>query len=73
MCDEVNDVIVYGIYYFWVLLVCFQMKKFYFDFIEVLLGVVWIDLGSIEQCEIMLIYFGILLYLEWILWDNVYV
>jgi dsRNA-specific ribonuclease len=73
MRDEVNDAIAHGTHYPWALLARLQMKKFYSDLIEALLGAVWIDSGSIEQCEIMLTHLGILPYLERILRDNVHV
>ena len=62
-----------GTHYPWALLARLQVKKFFSDLFESLLGAVWIDSGSIAVCEEMVTRFGIISYLERILRDGVQV
>jgi dsRNA-specific ribonuclease len=71
--NEILTAISEGTHYPWALLARLQAKKFYCDIFEALLGAVWIDSGSIDECKSIVSRFGITSYLERILRDNVHV
>jgi dsRNA-specific ribonuclease len=73
MRDEALEAIDHGTHYPWPLFARLQAKKFYSDLIEALIGAVWIDSGSMDQCEAMLTRLGILPYMERMLRDKVHV
>ncbi|KAG6013396.1 hypothetical protein E4U54_006810 [Claviceps lovelessii] len=60
-------------YYPWALLARMQAKKFYSDVFESLLGAMWVDSGSVEECEAFLTRLGVLSYLDRLIRDGVQV
>ncbi|KYK58403.1 Dicer-like protein 2 [Drechmeria coniospora] len=60
-----------GAHYPWASLARLRSKKFYSDLFESMLGAVWIDSGSQDECEAVVCRFGILSYLERIVRDKV--
>ncbi|KAF6816826.1 dicer-like protein 2 [Colletotrichum sojae] len=58
--------------YPWALLARLQLRKFYSDIFESLLGAVWVDSGSMETCAQVVARFGITGYLDRILRDDVH-
>ena len=73
MREETLEAIARGTHYPWPLFARLQAKKFYSDLIEALIGAVWIDSGSMEQCEALLTRLGILPYMERMLRDEVHI
>ncbi len=71
--DEILTTIAEGTHYPWALLARLQAKKFYCDIFEALLGAVWIDSGSVDECASVVTRFGITSFLERILRDDVHV
>lgn len=59
--------------YPWALLANIQLKKFYSDLVESLLGAIWVDSGSIEECEAFLETLGLLPILKRLVRDGVQV
>ncbi|TVY48374.1 Dicer-like protein [Lachnellula occidentalis] len=70
---EIKNVIDNGSHYPWALLAKLQAHKFYSDIVESLLGAVWIDSGSLNECTAIVERMGILKYLRRILKDGVHV
>jgi len=70
---EIEKVIENGSHYPWALLAKLQAQKFYSDIVESLLGAVWIDSGSLDECTAMVERMGILKYLRRIVQDGVHV
>ncbi|KAG5983695.1 hypothetical protein E4U55_007444 [Claviceps digitariae] len=62
-----------GEYYPWALLARMQAKKFYSDVFESLVGAMWVDSGSIDECEAFLERLGVLSYLDRLVEDGVQV
>ncbi|KZL77586.1 Dicer-like protein 2 (RNase3 domain-containing protein) [Colletotrichum tofieldiae] len=71
--DQIIDSMERGRTYPWALLARMQLRKFYSDIFESLLGAVYIDSGDLEVCAQVVERFGILGYLDRILRDNVHV
>ncbi|EWG52521.1 hypothetical protein FVEG_11254 [Fusarium verticillioides 7600] len=59
--------------YPWVLLARLQPPKFYSDMFEAILGAVWVDSGSIEECTRVLERFQVMKYLEFVLKNDIHV
>nr|ALJ83737.1 dicer like-protein 2 [Colletotrichum lindemuthianum]ALJ83741.1 dicer like-protein 2 [Colletotrichum lindemuthianum] len=72
MRQSVVDAMVRGKTYPWALLARLQLRKFYSDIFESLLGAVWVDSGSMDVCTQVIARFGILGYLDRILRDGVH-
>lgn len=70
---EIKNVIENGSHYPWALLAKLQAQKFYSDIVESLLGAVWIDSGSLDECTTIVERMGILKYLRRIVKDAVHV
>ncbi|TVY20766.1 Dicer-like protein 2 [Lachnellula arida] len=70
---EIKNAIEKGSHYPWALLAKLQAQKFYSDIIESLLGAVWIDSGSLDECTAIVERMGILKYLRRIVKDGVHV
>jgi dsRNA-specific ribonuclease len=70
---KIKNAIENGTHYPWSLLAKLQAQKFYSDIIESLLGAVWIDSGSLEECTAMAERMGILKYLRRIIQVGVHV
>ncbi|KAG6006750.1 hypothetical protein E4U21_006735 [Claviceps maximensis] len=62
-----------GDYYPWALLARLQAKKFYSDVFESLVGAIWVDSGSVEECEALLVRLGVLSYMDRLIRDGVQV
>ncbi|KAK3371219.1 hypothetical protein B0T24DRAFT_628118 [Lasiosphaeria ovina] len=62
-----------GSHYPWALLARLQAQKTFSDIFEAVLGAVWVDSGSLAECEKLLERAGILPYLRRMLADNVHV
>lgn len=62
-----------GDHYPWALLARMQAKKFYSDVFESLLGAMWVDSGSVEECESLLERLSVLSYLDRLVRDRVQV
>ncbi|KAG6039717.1 hypothetical protein E4U41_002156 [Claviceps citrina] len=60
-----------GDHYPWALLARLQAKKFYSDIVESVLGAIWVDSGSVEECEAFLERLGLLSYLDRLVRDGV--
>ncbi|KAF5722662.1 Dicer 2 [Fusarium mundagurra] len=60
-------------HYPWVLLARLQPPKFYSDMFEAILGAVWVDSGSIEECTRVLERFQVMKYLEFIMKNHIHV
>ncbi len=65
---EIRD----GDHYPWHILIKLHASKFYSDLVEALVGAMWVDSGSLAQCEAFLTRVGMLPYLDRILADNVH-
>ncbi|KAF4342995.1 Dicer 2 [Fusarium beomiforme] len=72
MREEILAAIRDSTHYPWTLLARFSPPKFYSDMFEALLGAVWVDSGSFEECANVLRNFGILTYMDRILKDDVH-
>ncbi|KAF5684693.1 Dicer 2 [Fusarium circinatum] len=59
--------------YPWVLLARLQPPKFYSDMFEALLGAVWVDSGSIEECTRVLERFQVMDYLKFVMEKDIHV
>ncbi|KAG5941832.1 hypothetical protein E4U53_007342, partial [Claviceps sorghi] len=70
---DILAALAHGAYYPWALLARMQAQKFYSDVMEALLGAVWVDSGSVEECEAVLARFGVLSYLDRLIRDGVQV
>ncbi|KAJ3543364.1 hypothetical protein NM208_g3624 [Fusarium decemcellulare] len=70
---EILEALQNGTHYPWALLSRFQPKKFYSDLMEALIGAVWVDSDSIQECEDVVRRFGILPYLERVLRDSIHI
>ncbi|OLN92282.1 Dicer-like protein 2 [Colletotrichum chlorophyti] len=68
----VVDAMQHGKTYPWALLARLQLRKFYADIFESLLGAVYVDSGSMEACARVVERFGITDYLDRILRDDVH-
>ncbi|OHE97620.1 RNase3 domain-containing protein [Colletotrichum orchidophilum] len=71
--DEMIEAMEHGTTYPWALLARMQLRKFYSDVFESLLGAVYVDSGDLEVCAGVVERFGILEYLDRILRDEVHV
>ncbi|KZL79902.1 dicer-like protein 2 [Colletotrichum incanum] len=71
--DQIINSMMRGQTYPWALLAQMQLRKFYSDIFESLLGAVYIDSGDLEVCVQVVERFGILGYLDRIIQDNVHV
>ncbi|KAK2591741.1 Dicer-like protein 2 [Conoideocrella luteorostrata] len=71
--EDILAALQHGDYYPWDLLARVRAKKFYSDIVESLLGAVWVDSNSLEQCESVLEKFGVLKYLDRLIEDRVQV
>ncbi|GKT49994.1 dicer-like protein 2 [Colletotrichum spaethianum] len=71
--DQIIDSMERGQTYPWALLARMQLRKFYSDIFESLLGAVYIDSGDLDVCAQVVERFGILGYLDRIIQDNVHV
>ncbi|KAI0426631.1 RNase3 domain-containing protein [Xylaria sp. FL1042] len=69
--EAILDVIAHGTEYPWAQLAHLTIPKFYSDMVESLIGAIWIDSGSMEQCKEVVERIGILPYLRRMLSDNV--
>ncbi|GAB1312939.1 Dicer-like protein 2 [Madurella fahalii] len=72
MRGEIWEALSNGQRYPWALLARLQAQKFYSDVFESLLGAVWVDSGSIEECERVVERVGILPLMERLLRDKVH-
>jgi dsRNA-specific ribonuclease len=63
----------HGTAYPWALLARLQVRKFFADILESVLGAVWVDSGSMEECARVAERFGILRYLKRFIRENVHV
>ncbi|KAK1596122.1 RNase3 domain-containing protein [Colletotrichum navitas] len=71
--DQIIDSMERGKTYPWALLARMQLRKFYSDIFESLLGAVYIDSGDLDVCARVVERFGITGYLDRILRDGVHV
>lgn len=71
--DEMVEAMERGTTYPWALMARMQLRKFYSDIFESLLGAVYIDSGDLDVCASVVERFGILAYLDRILRDGVHV
>ncbi|KAK2018795.1 RNase3 domain-containing protein [Colletotrichum eremochloae] len=71
--DQVIDSMERGKTYPWALLARMQLRKFYSDIFESLLGAVYVDSGDLGVCARVVERFGIMGYLDRILRDGVHV
>ncbi|KAF5630542.1 Dicer 2 [Fusarium sp. NRRL 52700] len=62
-----------GGHYPWVLLARLQPPKFYSDMFEAILGAIWVDSGSIEECTRVLDRFQVMDYLKSVMEKNIHV
>ncbi|KAF4948363.1 hypothetical protein FGADI_9675 [Fusarium gaditjirri] len=60
-------------HYPWALLARLRPPKFYSDMVEALLGAVWVDSGSIEECMRVLERFQVMDYLEFVIKEDIHV
>ncbi|RKK58309.1 Dicer-like protein 2 [Fusarium oxysporum f. sp. cepae] len=60
-------------HYPWALLARLHPQKFYSDMFEALLGAVWVDSGSIEECTRVLETFQVMDYLEFVIKEDIHV
>ncbi|KAI8154629.1 Dicer-like protein 2 [Colletotrichum sp. SAR 10_65] len=72
MRGPIIDAMEHGATYPWALLARLQLRKFYSDIFESLLGAVWVDAGDMKVCEQVVERFGILGCLDRILRDSVH-
>lgn len=70
--DEISTTLNHGTHYPWALLARMNARKFYSDQFEAVLGAIWVDSGSLEECEAVIDKFGILNYMERVLRDSVH-
>ncbi|KAG5946219.1 hypothetical protein E4U59_004274 [Claviceps monticola] len=70
---EVLTEMAQGEYYPWDLIARMQAQKFYSDVFEALIGAMWVDSGSPEECEAFLERIGVLSYLDRLVRDGVQV
>jgi dsRNA-specific ribonuclease len=68
---EIREAMAAGDNYPWALLARLQAQKYYSDLFESLLGAVYVDSGSFEECDALLERAGVLPYLERMLRDGV--
>lgn len=71
--QEILKAIHHGAVYPWALLLRLKAKKLYSDLFEAILGAIWVDSGSMAQCEAFLARLGMMPYLVRILRDSVHV
>ncbi|KAK1481398.1 RNase3 domain-containing protein [Colletotrichum cuscutae] len=71
--DDMVEAIERGTTYPWALMARMQLRKFYSDIFESLLGAVYVDSGDLDVCAGVVERFGILAYLDRILRDGVHV
>ena len=69
--DQINAAMSGGDRYPWALLARLQAQKYYSDIFESLLGAVYVDSGSFEECDKILERAGVTAYLERVLKDGV--
>ena len=62
-----------GTHYPWTLFARLRAQKFFSDIFESLIGAVWVDSGSMDQCAELLRRAGILPYLERVLRDDIHI
>ncbi|UKZ52567.1 hypothetical protein TrVGV298_006345 [Trichoderma virens] len=70
---EILDEMENGTHYPWALLAALNPKKFFSDVFEAILGAVWVDSGSMVECEKVATRFGFLKYMDRLLRDKVHV
>ncbi|CAI4217314.1 unnamed protein product [Parascedosporium putredinis] len=70
--EDINRELASGSTYPWALLSRLQMRKFFSDLFESLLGAVWVDSGSLETCEEFLRKFGLMDYFNRILEKDIH-
>lgn len=70
--EDINRELASGSTYPWALLSRLQMRKFFSDLFESLLGAVWVDSGSLETCEEFLRKFGLMDYFSRILEEDIH-
>ncbi len=73
MRNALCEAIRFGGKYPWAALARLQVQKCFSDIFESVLGAVWVDSGSLEECEKLLRRAGILWYMERMLKDEVHV
>ncbi|KAF5701438.1 Dcl-2 dicer RNA helicase [Fusarium globosum] len=73
MRSELDTALWGGDYYPWVLLARLQPPKFYSDMFEAIIGAVWVDSGSIEECTRVLESFRIMEYLNLVMEKDIHV
>lgn len=71
--DEISEAMRSGPNYPWALLARLQPQKFFSDVFESLIGAVWVDSGSYEECAALLERAGVFRYLKRMLDDGVHV
>ncbi|KAK0758142.1 hypothetical protein N5P37_009443 [Trichoderma harzianum] len=71
--EEILDAMENGTHYPWALLAALNPKKFFSDVFEAILGAVWVDSGSMDECKAIADRFGLLTYLDRLLRDEVHV
>lgn len=71
--EDILRTIHHGAIYPWALLLRLQAKKFFSDLFEFVLGAIWVDSGSLAQCEAFLARMGMMSYLGRILRDSVHI
>ncbi|KAL7930134.1 P-loop containing nucleoside triphosphate hydrolase protein [Trichoderma chlorosporum] len=69
--EEILETMENGTHYPWALLAALNPKKFYSDLFEAILGAVWVDSGSMDECRDVADRFGLLKYLDRLLRDEV--
>ncbi|KAH0527310.1 hypothetical protein TsFJ059_002324 [Trichoderma semiorbis] len=71
--EEILDAMENGTHYPWALLAALNPKKFFSDVFEAILGAVWVDSGSMDECKAIADRFGLLKYLDRLLRDEIHV
>lgn len=73
MRSELDTALWGGDFYPWVLLARLQPPKFYSDMFEAIIGAVWVDSGSIEECTRVLESFRVMEYLNLVMEKDIHV
>ncbi|TLD21123.1 hypothetical protein PspLS_09029 [Pyricularia sp. CBS 133598] len=71
MAPGIRDALEHGRRYPWDLLARLRISKVHSDVLEAIIGAVWVDSGSLEECEKLIEGAGILRYLDRALRDDV--
>ncbi|EHA55558.1 dicer-like protein 2 [Pyricularia oryzae 70-15] len=71
MAPGIRDALEHGQRYPWDLLARLRISKVHSDVLEAVIGAVWVDSGSLEECEKLIERVGILRYLDRALRDGV--